>query len=236
MRLAALGFDADDTLWHNERFFKETEARFAGLLSDHAEPREVQHRLIETERRNLALYGYGIKGFALSMIETAASIVPGGPPPDVVEAILGMGRDMLRHPVDLLPHAYETIRSLSESHTLVLVTKGDLFDQERKLEASGLAEFFHGVEIVSEKTRTIYEFVFERHGRGAEQALMVGNSLRSDIHPALEAGAHAVHVPHRHEWELERADVPVDNPRFHHLDHLGEMPALIERIEAGIAA
>ena len=228
MRLATIGFDADDTLWHNERFFKETERRFAHLLAEYAEPEAVLDALIGTERRNVALYGYGIKGFALSMIETAGELAGGDPPGSVVREIVAMGREMLRHPVELLPHVEATLDALA-GHRLVLVTKGDLFDQERKLEASGLAERFEAVEIVSEKTAATYASVFARHGAGAERAAMVGNSLRSDVLPAIEAGAWGVHVPHEHLFALEHAEPP-EHDRFHAIDHLGELPALIARL------
>ena len=224
--IVTIGFDADDTLWHNERFFKETERRFAHLLADRAAPETVLETLLATERRNLALYGYGIKGFVLSMIETAGEIVGGDPPGSVVRELVAMGRDMLRHPIEILPGVERALAALAHLR-LVLVTKGDLFDQERKLEASGLAEHFEGVEIVSEKTAATYAHVFARHGAGPDRALMVGNSLRSDVIPALEAGAWGVHVPHELVFALEHADPPEDHPRFRRIGDLGDLPELV---------
>ena len=230
--VTTIGFDADDTLWHNERFFKESEARFAELLADRAEPSRVLDALLATERRNLPLYGYGIKGFVLSMIETAAEIVGGDAPPVLVTEVVRMGREMLRHPIDLLPHVEATLDALA-AYRLVVVTKGDLFDQERKLEASGLRERFEEVEIVSEKTAATYRRVFDRHGDGPRRAVMVGNSLRSDVLPALEAGSWGIHVPHDLTFALEHADPPAGHDRFHVAAELSDVPALIERIDGG---
>ena len=230
--VTTIGFDADDTLWHNERFFKESEARFAELLADRAEPSRVLDALLATERRNLPLYGYGIKGFVLSMIETAAEIVGGDAPPVLVTEVVRMGREMLRHPIDLLPHVEATLDALA-AYRLVVVTKGDLFDQERKLEASGLRERFEEVEIVSEKTAATYRRVFHQYGDGPRRAVMVGNSLRSDVLPALEAGSWGIHVPHDLTFALEHADPPAGHDRFHVAAELSDVPALIERIDGG---
>ena len=227
--ITTIGFDADDTLWHNERFFKETEGRFADLLADHADRDAVLDALLATERRNLALYGYGIKGFVLSMIETAAELAGGEAPPALVSEVVTMGRAMLRHPVDLLPHVETTLDALA-GYRLVVVTKGDLFDQERKLEASGLRERFEAVEIVSEKTPATYARVFARHGEGAHRSVMVGNSLRSDILPALEAGSWGIHVPHDLLFALEHAEPPDGHERFHVAADLSAVPGLVERI------
>lgn len=227
----AIGFDADDTLWHNERVFKMTEARFASLLADHAEPVAIGHRLIEAERRNLAIYGYGVKGFTLSMIETAIELTDGRVPAATIEEIMAFGRAMLRHPVETLPHVREALERLSGSHRLILITKGDLFDQERKLAQSGLGDFFHAVEIVSEKTSVTYERIFARHANGPERAMMVGNSLKSDIVPAIVAGSWGVHVPHAYNWALEHHDEPTDSARYRRIAHLGELADLIAGIE-----
>ena len=229
MNVSVVGLDADDTLWHNERFFKASERRFVRLLAEHAEPDVVLATLLEVERRNIPIYGYGIKGFALSMIETASEIAGGEPPGPVVREIVAMAREMLRHPIELLPHVETALDALS-GRRLVLVTKGDLFDQERKLEASGLADRFDAVEIVSEKTPATYRSVFARHGAGPERAAMVGNSLRSDVVPAIEAGAWGVHVPHELLFALEHAEPP-EHERFRAIAHLGELPALIEGLD-----
>ncbi len=155
-KLTTVGFDADDTLWHNERFFQDTQARFAGLLADHADPDHLAQRLLATEKRNLGRYGYGVKGFTLSMIETAIEVTDQRVPASVIAELLQAGRDMLAHPIELLPHAAEAVRALAETHRVVLITKGDLLDQERKLAQSGLGDLFDAVEIVSEKTAESY--------------------------------------------------------------------------------
>jgi len=231
--LTTIGFDADDTLWHNEHFFRLTEARFAELLADWCEKDNLVERLLDAERRNLALYGYGIKGFILSMIETAVEVSDGRAPSSVLGAILEAGREMLSHPVDALPHVNETLEALSGDFRLVLITKGDFFDQERKIAESGLAERFDAIEIVHEKTTGTYETLFARHGDGAARAAMVGNSLKSDILPALQAGSHAVHVPYEITWELERAEEPDGHERFHRLPDLSGLPALLARLRDG---
>jgi len=228
--LKVIGFDADDTLWQNETHFKFTEQRFAELMADHGEAAHVSARLLEAERRNLAFYGFGIKGFMLSMIETAVEVTNGRPPEGAINRILEFGREMLRHPVETLPHARETLEELAGRYRLVLITKGDLFDQERKLAASGLGEFFNGVEIVSDKTPATYARIFRAHAGDAAGALMVGNSLKSDILPALEAGSFAVHIPHELTWALEHADAPEENPRFRRIPHLGELGQLLGQI------
>jgi putative hydrolase of the HAD superfamily len=228
--LTTIGFDADDTLWQNEQFFKLTEARFVALLGEHGEAAEISGRLLEAERRNLAFYGFGIKGFVLSMIETAIEVTKGQVPGTVIGEILAAGREMAAHPVETLPHARETLEVLSDEYKLVLITKGDLFDQERKLAQSGLGDFFDAVEIVSDKTAATYQRIFARHGDGAERAMMVGNSLKSDIWPALEAGAWAVHVPHELTWALEHAQEPQGQARYGTLADLGGLAALIAEL------
>ncbi len=230
-RITTIAFDADDTLWHNERFFRLTEARFAALLEAHAPHETVAARLLETERRNIAFYGYGVKGFALSMIETAVEITQGRVTGAVVAEILAAAREMLRHPIEPLPHARETLEALRGRVRLALVTKGDLFDQERKLAESGLGELFDAVEIVSEKTAETYRDVFARVGDGASRGMMIGNSLKSDVLPALEAGAWAVHVPHELTWELERAEPPVAHPRFRRIADLGAVERLLGELD-----
>ncbi|GAB4529696.1 MAG: HAD family hydrolase [Amphiplicatus sp.] len=228
--LSAIGFDADDTLWHNERLFRMTEARFVELLSDYADPRDLPARLLEAEKRNLARYGYGVKGFTLSMIETALEVTEGRAPGYIIRAILDAGREMLAHPVRLLPGAAETLARLAGDYRLLLITKGDLFDQERKVAQSGLGEFFCTVEIVSEKTAAVYERAFTQHGEGPARAMMVGNSLKSDVLPAIEAGAWGVHAPHELTWTLERCEPPRDAPRYREIARLDELPDLVAEI------
>uniref|UniRef100_A0A9E7ZV23 HAD family hydrolase n=1 Tax=Bosea sp. NBC_00436 TaxID=2969620 RepID=A0A9E7ZV23_9HYPH len=228
--LTTIGFDADDTLWQNEQFFRMTEDRFVALLGEHGEAAEISGRLLEAEKRNLGFYGFGIKGFVLSMIETAIEITRGQVPASVIGEILAAGREMAAHPVETLPHVNETLAALSRDYRLVMITKGDLFDQERKLAQSGLGDFFHAVEIVSDKQAQTYRRIFARHGDGAERAMMVGNSLKSDILPALEAGSWAVHVPHELTWALEHADEPKDALRYRRLTDLGLLSEHIREV------
>lgn len=222
-----IGFDADDTLWQNEQFFRMTQERFAELLADYAAPDHLMERLLAAEKRNLGHYGFGVKGFVLSMIETAIEVTDERVPAGVIQELLRAGQDMLRHPIHLLPYAREAIEALATDYRLLLITKGDLLDQERKLAQSGLGELFEGVEIVSHKTPAVYHEIFTRHGEGPSRGLMVGNSLRSDVIPAIEAGAWGVYVPHRLTWELEHAEPPAGHARYHELSDLAALPALV---------
>jgi putative hydrolase of the HAD superfamily len=228
--ITTIGFDADDTLWKNEHVFKLTQARFTSMLSGHGEAEHISSRLLAAERRNLSFYGFGIKGFMLSMIETAIEVTDGHVPASIIADILAAGREMLRHPVETLPAARETLQALAGCYKLVLITKGDLFDQERKLAQSGLGELFDAVEIVSDKTVSTYQRVFARYGEGAERAMMVGNSLKSDVIPAIEAGSFGVHVPHDLIWDLEHAEAPVEAERFRRIAHLGELEDLLKQL------
>ena len=230
-QLTTIGFDADDTLWHNMKFYDLTEARFAALLSEHADPAHLAERLLAAERKNLRHYGFGIKGFTLSMIETAIEVTGGKVPASVIAEVLEAGRDMLSHPVETLPHAPEVLDALAGKYRLVLITKGDLFDQERKLAQSGLGELFDAVEIVSDKNASTYERIFSRHGDGPQQALMVGNSLKSDVVPALTAGSWGVFVPHEITWAIEHEEEPADAPRYRRIADLGELLGLIDEVK-----
>jgi putative hydrolase of the HAD superfamily len=228
--LTTIGFDADDTLWHNDRFFQITQERFAGLLADYADPDHLSQRLLDAERRNLGHYGFGIKGFMLSMIETALDVTSGRVPGSVIHEIIAAGQDMMRHPIELFPHARATIEALTPNFHIVLITKGDLIDQERKLAQSGLGDLFNAVEIVSSKTMDTYHDSFTRHGDGPSRAMMVGNSMKSDVLPAIEAGGWGVFIPHGREWEIEKADPPKGVARYAQLYDLSELPALVEAI------
>ncbi len=227
MTLSTIAFDADDTLWQNEQFFRMTQTRFAELLTDFTKPDHLYDRLLAAEKRNLGQYGFGVKGFVLSMIETAIEVTDERVPAAVIHALLREGQEMLQHPIELLPHARQTVTELSEHHRILLITKGDLLDQERKLAQSGLGDLFDGVEIVSQKTSHIYERIFASHGDGPAQAMMVGNSLRSDVIPALKAGAWGVFVPHDLTWELEHAEPPEAHDRYRRMDNLGALPDLV---------
>jgi putative hydrolase of the HAD superfamily len=230
MTPTTIAFDADDTLWHNERFFRLTQDRFAALLADYTDPNALHARLLAAERRNLGHYGFGIKGFVLSMIETALEVTEEKVPGRVIRELIGAGQEMLRHPIELLPRAREAVEALAPDFRLLVVTKGDLLDQERKVAQSGLGELFDGVEIVSQKTPGTYAAIFARHGDGAERGMMVGNSLRSDVLPAIEAGAWGVFVPHDLTWEIEHDEAPDDHPRFRQIADLGALPELLRTL------
>lgn len=230
MALTTIGFDADDTLWQNESFFRLTQDRFTELLRDYAEPDHLQDRLLEAERRNLGHYGFGVKGFVLSMIETAIEVTDERVPSRIIGEIMAAGREMLAHPIELLPHARDSVEHLAESHKVILITKGDLLDQERKLAQSGLGDLFHGVEIVSDKKPKVYAAIFARHGSAADEAMMVGNSLKSDVLPVLEVGGWGVHVPHGLTWALEHAEAPQDHAKFFTLQNLAALPDLVDQL------
>ncbi len=228
-KLKVIGFDADDTLWHNETYYRLTEERFTSLLSDYADPDHLTERLLEAERVNIAYYGYGIKGFTLSMIQTALEVTENRVPQETIAAILDAGRELLRHPMELLPHAAEALEHVAGRYHVVLITKGDMLDQERKLAQSGLGDHFDAVEIVSEKTPDTYTRIF---GAWVDSAMMIGNSVKSDVIPAIEAGAYGIQVPHGLEWELEKAERPVHSPKFHTIADLSALPDLIDKVES----
>jgi putative hydrolase of the HAD superfamily len=228
-KLQTIGFDADDTLWHNERFFKLTQARFAELLADHCARGDLDAALLAAERRNIGSYGFGVKGFVLSMIETAIEVTDRQVPASVISELLEAGREMLAHPIELLPHARAAVEAVAGCHHLVLITKGDLLHQERKLAQSGLGDLFDAVEIVSDKTPATYGRIFGRSPGGVGSAMMIGNSMKSDVVPAIEAGSWGVYVPQDLAWDLEHAEAP-EHPRYHELTDLGDLPALIVEI------
>ncbi len=227
--LMTIGFDADDTLWHNERFFRLTQERFAALLADHAERDHLDARLLAAERRNIGQYGFGVKGFVLSMIETAIEITDGRVPAAVISELLEAGREMLDHPIELLPHARDAVEDVAGAHHLVLITKGDLLHQERKLAQSGLGDMFDAVEIVSEKHPATYARIFGACAGGAKRAMMVGNSMKSDVRPAIDAGSWGVFVPQDLAWDLEHAEPP-RAPRFRQLADLAGLRDLVADI------
>ncbi|SNY92330.1 putative hydrolase of the HAD superfamily [Cohaesibacter sp. ES.047] len=228
--IKVIAFDADDTLWENEQFYRLTENEFHRLLSDHAESDHLEEKLLAAEKRNLELYGYGIKGFMLSMIETALEVTRGDISTQSIGAILAIGKSLLAHPIELIPGAEQTLDALAEDYQLWLITKGDLFDQERKIAQSGLAEKFDTIEILAEKSTHAYERIFSQHSVCADEILMVGNSLKSDITPVLEVGGWAVFVPHDLTWAHEHVDEPIAHPRYRRIAALAELPALVETL------
>jgi len=230
MRITTVGLDADDTLWHNETIFRLTQDRFRSLMAPHADAPVLEAKLAEVERRNLRLYGYGVKGFTLSMIETAMELTGNEAPGRLIAELLAAGREMLSHPVEPLPGVVEALADLSETYRLVLITKGDLLHQEQKLAASGLGDLFAAVEIVSEKDASTYARVFERHGTGAAEAVMAGNSLRSDVLPPLDAGCWAAHIPYEITWAHELADTPEGHPRLAELPSISVLPSWVRSL------
>lgn len=223
-----LGFDADDTLWHNETIFEKVHERYRALLASHHDAATVDRTLFATEMRNLELYGYGVKGFTLSAIETAIQLTDGKISAAEIQRLIELGREMLAHPVELLEGVAETLGELATRHRMILVTKGDLRDQERKLAKSGLAAHFERVEIVSEKNEATYAAILRRHEIAPENFLMVGNSLRSDILPVLAIGAAAAYVPYHLTWAHERVEeVPAVEGRFFAVKTFRELPAIV---------
>ena len=230
MTIKLICLDADDTLWHNMRHFNATEEALVAMLHSFADADIARDTLNACEGRNLKLYGYGAKGFTLSMIETAAELAGDQISKSMIEDILAAGRALLAHPVDLFDDVADTLDALAHRGRLVLVTKGDLLHQESKLAASGLGDLFSGIEIVSDKTENTFRRVFGQYGAAPHEAIMAGDSLRSDIRPALEAGAWAAYIPQEGAWVHEIADTPADHPRFRQIDRLAELPALIDTI------
>lgn len=231
-RFAMIAFDADDTLWHNERLYAQAQAQFRELLAHYHSSEWINERLYQAEMRNLPHFGYGIKAFALSMIETAVELTEGRITGHDIQIIIDAAKAMLAAEVELLEHVPEALARLARTHPLMVITKGDLRDQEVKMARSGLRHYFRHVEIVSDKSQASYAALLTRHAIPPERFLMVGNSLRSDILPVLALGASAVYVPHPLTWAHEAAEPPpADHPGFHALEHLGLLPDLLEALE-----
>src|ERR1700716_1359494 len=231
MPIRVVGFDGDDTLWHNETRFNLTQNELRDLLRRHVPDADVEAHLAETEMRNLGMYGYGVKAFTLSMIETAIQVTNGKIPASDLEVILGWGKRMLMEPTELLEGVEAALFDLSQRFDLLLITKGDLFDQESKLARSGLGEMFSGVEIVSEKNVETYRALLGRRGVKPEEFVMVGNSLRSDVAPVVELGARAVHIPYHVTWRHEHVDEEaLPGEGWHRLASIRELGALLESL------
>ena len=231
-RVELIGLDGDDTLWHSERYFATTQERIRSLLAPWADAETFDEALLATERANLARFGYGVKGFLLSTIETAIELTAGRVPATAIGHIIGWGKDLLDHPVELLDGVADVLAELASSHRLVLVTKGDLFHQETKVASSGLAGLFEAVHIVSEKDPDTYRRVLDAAGVEPAGFVMVGNSLRSDVLPAAEIGARGVHVPYQITWGLEQAELPEAlMGRVVQLDRLTQLPGALGRLQ-----
>ncbi|MGB8644333.1 MAG: HAD family hydrolase [Anaerolineae bacterium] len=227
-----IAFDADDTLWDNEGAFAETQDRLRELLAPYLDTPLTTGDLYAREQRNLALFGYGVKGFALSMIETAIELTGGRVTGADIQVIVDLAKGMLTRPIRLLEQVEPTIATLAASHRLMLITKGDLFEQETKIARSGLADYFTHVEIVSEKNELVYRRLFDKHGIDVRRVLMVGNSLRSDVLPIVALGGCAVHIPYALTWVHELAHPDIGAVRnYHELEHIGQLPTLIQQLE-----
>lgn len=225
--IQVIGFDADDTLWVNETYFLETEQKLRLLLAPYVDGETVSAELFRTESRNMPLYGYGVKAYILSVLETAIRITGGKVPASVLEQILALGKEQLTKPVELLDGVEETLNALVGRYRLIVVTKGDLLDQEQKLRRSGIEHLFHHVEIMSDKTDREYRLLLKHLDIRPEEFLMIGNSVRSDILPPLELGSYAVHIPYHTTWEHEKVDEPVVNPLFFTVDSLWDIISLL---------
>lgn len=222
--IKVVGFDADDTLWVNETYFREAEDRFATLLESYETKNQIDQELFKTEIKNLELYGYGIKGFMLSMIESALEISNNSVSQATIGAILNLGKDMISHPVEVLDGVEEVLRQLSDKYRLIVLTKGDLLDQERKLERSGLTKYFHHVEVLSDKKEENYMNLLNHLEIEVSEFLMIGNSLKSDVLPLLNIGAKAIHIPFHTTW-LHEEIRPEERTNNHHT--LGKISDLL---------
>lgn len=229
-----VGIDADDTLWHSESHFAVTEQQFTELVRPWLTEADAKQRLLDSERKNLHVFGYGVKGFTLSMIETVIEASGGAVSVDAVSEIIGWGKQMLQHPVELLPEVGETLQELAKSYRLVLITKGDLFHQESKIAESGVSEMFDQVEILSEKSPEQYAAVLDRCQVSAEEFVMVGNSLRSDVLPVVELGGQGIHIPYELTWGHEKVDRDAVTSEWHHLDRFSQLPGLLEQLAGDV--
>lgn len=222
-----IAFDADDTLWVNETYFRETELAFAKILEPYETINKIDQELFKVEIDNLELYGYGIKGFALSMVECALKLSHGRISGDKLEEIINLAKEMLDKPVELLNGVEDVLKALQGSYRLVLATKGDLLDQERKLKKSGLEKYFHHVEVLSEKKVEDYQKMLNRLDIKPDELLMVGNSLKSDVIPLVEVGAEAIHIPFHTTWQHEEAE-PDENLDYKTLKSIRDLMALLK--------
>lgn len=220
-------FDADDTLWINETFFRETEQKLCKLLSCHSPQEEVLRTLYQKEMQNLDIYGYGIKGFTLSMLETGLEISNKSISAECIEQIILLGKEQLTHPIELLDGVKDTLYDLSRHYPLVLATKGDLMDQERKLKLSGLENFFCHIEIMSDKTDSAYKKLLDGLHTTPEKVLMIGNSMKSDILPILKLGGYAVHIPFYTTWIHEMVPDEIKDPKLTVLESIKELKDML---------
>lgn len=227
MKPKTIAFDADDTLWHNEPYFDEAQARFCELFQDYASSQEILGQILNHQVKNLPLYGFGIKAFTLSMIETALQITNHSISGKGIEKIITIGKDLLQKPVELLPHVEEVLQELKGNYKLIVATKGDLKDQHRKLHDSGLGHYFHHIEVLSDKTEVDYTKMLGRLDIQAADFLMIGNSLKSDVLPILNIGGYGVHVPYHTTWEYEKIDFEIQHENFTAITTINEIIPLL---------
>ncbi|WP_446051600.1 HAD family hydrolase [Zobellia laminariae] len=227
-KITVVGFDADDTLWVNETYFREAEQKFAKLLEGYETMNTIDQELFKMEINNLELYGYGVKGFMLSMVESALKLSNNRVSQATIEEILNLGKEMLRQPVELLDGVREVLRKLSGNYRLIVLTKGDLLDQERKLEKSGLSEFFHHVEVLSDKKEENYIHLLNHLQIDVNEFLMIGNSLKSDVLPLVEIGAQAVHVPFHTTWQHEQVKINDEDYNYLKINTLSDILAYLK--------
>lgn len=230
MTKKVIAFDADDTLWHNEPYFDEAQERFCRLFQDFASSQEILGLILNHQVKNLPLYGFGIKAFTLSMIESALQLTNHQITGKGIEQIMAIGKDLLQKPVELLPEVENVLQQLNGTHKLIVATKGDLKDQHRKLHDSGIGHYFHHIEVMSDKTEIDYQKMLGRLDIQPDNFVMIGNSLKSDVLPVLKLEGHAIHIPYQTTWAYERIDYTITHPNFKTLNNIGEvLPILMER-------
>ena len=223
-----IAFDADDTLWHNEPYFDEAQAKFCELFAGYASNQEILQLILSHQVKNLPLYGFGIKAFVLSMIESALELTNHKISGNGIEKIIKIGKDLLQKPVELLPNVESVLEQLKGKYKLVVATKGDLKDQHRKLHDSGIGTYFHHIEVISDKAELDYEKMLGRLDCKAQDFLMIGNSLKSDVLPVLNIGGHAIHIPYHTTWEYEKIDFEIEHDNFKSFTDITEILPLLK--------
>lgn len=227
MNQKIIAFDADDTLWHNEPYFDEAQAKFCELFADYTSNQEILQLILSHQVKNLPLYGFGIKAFTLSMIDSALELTDHQISGQGIQKIIDIGRDLLQKPVELLPEVEDVLKQLKGKHKLVVATKGDLKDQHRKLHDSGIGHYFHHIEVMSDKKELDYEKMLTRLDSKPDNFIMIGNSLKSDVLPVLSIGGHAIHVPYHTTWEYEKIDFEIVHPNFKAVSSINQVLDLI---------
>jgi putative hydrolase of the HAD superfamily len=228
MQPKIIAFDADDTLWHNEPYFDEAQDKFCELFGGYASKQELLRLILNHQITNLPLYGFGIKAFTLSMIESALELTNHSISGQNIEKVLQIGKDLLQKPVELLPNVISVLEELKGTYKLIVATKGDLKDQHRKLHESGIGAYFHHIEVMSDKTELDYEKMLGRLDCQATDFLMIGNSLKSDVLPVLNIGGHAIHIPYHTTWEYEQIDFEVEHENFRAFEKITDVLQLLQ--------